>query len=34
MQRQRTKHVEIDLHFARERIAAGDVRVLSIPTTL
>jgi hypothetical protein len=31
---QRTKHVEIDLHFVRERVAVGDVRVLSIPTTL
>jgi hypothetical protein len=30
----RTKHVEIDLHFVRERVAAGDVRVLSVPTTL
>jgi hypothetical protein len=26
--------VEIDLHFVHERVAAGDVRVLSIPTTL
>jgi hypothetical protein len=26
--------VEIDLHFVRERVAAGDVRVLSVPTTL
>ena len=34
MQHQRTKHVEIDLHFVRERVAAGDVRVLSVPTTL
>jgi hypothetical protein len=34
MQHQRTKHVEIDLHFVRERVAAGDVWVLSIPTTL
>jgi hypothetical protein len=23
-----------DLHFIRERVAAGDVRVLSVPTTL
>ena len=30
----RTKHVEVDLHFVRERVAAGDVRVLSVPTTL
>jgi hypothetical protein len=34
VQHQRTKHVQIDLHFVRERVAAGDVRVLSVPTTL
>jgi hypothetical protein len=34
MQHQRTKHVEIDLHFVSERVAAGDVRVLSVPTKL
>jgi hypothetical protein len=34
VQHQRTKHVEIDLHFVRDRVAAGDVRVLSVPTTL
>jgi hypothetical protein len=34
VQHQRTKHMEIDLHFLRERVAAGDVRVLSVPTTL
>jgi hypothetical protein len=34
VQHQRTKHVEIDLHFIRERVAAGDVRVLSVPATL
>jgi hypothetical protein len=28
------KHVEIGLHFVRERVAAGDVRVLSVPTAL
>jgi hypothetical protein len=33
VQHQRTKH-EIDLHFVRERVAAGDVRVLSVSTTL
>jgi hypothetical protein len=32
VQHQRTKHVEIDLHFVRER--ADDVRILSVPTTL
>jgi hypothetical protein len=34
VQHHRTKHVEIDLHFVREQVAAGDVRVLSVPTTL
>ena len=33
IQHQRTKHVEIDLHFVRERVAVGDVRVLHVPTT-
>ena len=33
VQHQRTKHVEIDLHFVRERVAFGDVRVLHIPTS-
>jgi hypothetical protein len=27
------KHVKIDLHFVRERVAIGDVRVLHVPTT-
>ena len=34
VQHQRTKHMEIDLHFVRERVVAGDVRVLNVPTTL
>ena len=34
VQHQHKKHVEIDLHFVREWVAAGDVRVLSVPTTL
>lgn len=33
VQHQCTKHVEIDLHFIRERAALGDVRVLCVPTT-
>ena len=33
VQHQRTKHVEIDLHFIRERVAVGDIRVLHVPTT-
>ena len=33
VQHQRTKHVEIDLHFVHERVATGDVRVLHVPTS-
>jgi hypothetical protein len=33
VQHQRTKHVELDLHFVRERVAIGDVRVLHVTTT-
>ncbi|XP_066333938.1 uncharacterized mitochondrial protein AtMg00810-like [Miscanthus floridulus] len=33
VQHQRTKHVEIDLHFVRERVTIGTVRVLHVPTT-
>ena len=32
VQHQRTKHV-INLHFVRDRVAIGDVRVLHVPTT-
>jgi hypothetical protein len=34
VQHQCTKHVEIDPHFIRERVTAGDIRVLSVPTML
>jgi hypothetical protein len=33
VQYQRTKHVEIDLHFVREKVAIGQVCVLHVPTT-
>jgi hypothetical protein len=33
VQHQCTKDVEINLHFIREHIAIGDVRVLHMPTT-
>ena len=33
VQHQHTKHVEIDLHFVRERFALGEVHVLHIPTS-
>jgi hypothetical protein len=32
VQHQRTKHVEIDLHFIREKVVIGQVRVLHVPT--
>jgi len=33
VQHQRTKHIEIDLHFVQERVAIGDLRVLHVPTS-
>jgi hypothetical protein len=33
IQHQRTKHVEIDLHFMRKHVAIGDICVLHVPTT-
>lgn len=33
VQHQRTKHVEIDLHFVRDRVNLGEARVLHVPTT-
>jgi hypothetical protein len=33
VQHQRTKHIEIDLHFVHERIGIGVVHVLHIPRT-
>jgi hypothetical protein len=33
VQHQRTKHVEIDLHFIQERVVIGDVRIMHVPMT-
>jgi hypothetical protein len=33
VQHQRTKHVEIDLHFVRDKVATGDIPVLHVPST-
>jgi hypothetical protein len=30
----RTKHIEIDIHFVREKVALGQVQVLHVPTTV
>ena len=29
----RTKHIELDIHFVREKVALGVVRVLHVPST-
>jgi hypothetical protein len=33
VQHQRTKHVEIDLHFVWDRVALGEAKVLQVPTS-
>jgi hypothetical protein len=33
VQHQRTKHVEIDLHFIRDRVALGEVKILHVPSS-
>ncbi|GKB79011.1 ribonuclease H-like domain-containing protein [Tanacetum coccineum] len=32
VQHQRTKHIEIDIHFVRDMVARGQVRVLHVPS--
>lgn len=29
----RTKHIKLDIHFIREKVALGQLRVLHVPTT-
>lgn len=31
---QRTKHIELDIHFVREKVALGQVKVLHVPSSL
>nr|XP_020168948.1 uncharacterized mitochondrial protein AtMg00810-like [Aegilops tauschii subsp. strangulata] len=31
--RRRTKHIKLDIHFMREKVALGQLRVLHVPTT-
>ncbi|KAJ9536818.1 hypothetical protein OSB04_un000042 [Centaurea solstitialis] len=33
VQHQRTKHIEIDIHFVRDKVALGHVRVLHVPSS-
>ncbi|GKF72071.1 ribonuclease H-like domain-containing protein, partial [Tanacetum coccineum] len=32
VQHQRTKHIEIDIHFVRDLVATGAIRVLHVPS--
>ncbi|MCI85839.1 copia protein, partial [Trifolium medium] len=32
VQQQRTKHIEMDIHFVREKVARGQARVLHVPS--
>lgn len=32
MHHKRTKHIKFDIHFVRERVQAGELRVLHVPT--
>ncbi|XP_021986899.1 uncharacterized mitochondrial protein AtMg00810-like [Helianthus annuus] len=34
VQHQRTKHIEIDIHFVREKVRVGHIRVLHVPSSL
>jgi hypothetical protein len=30
---QQTKHIEIDLHFVRDKVSLGEVKVLHVPSS-
>ncbi|KAL5728322.1 hypothetical protein ACHQM5_001420 [Ranunculus cassubicifolius] len=32
VQHQRTKHVELDIHFVREKVSLGQIKVLLVPS--
>ena len=32
VQHQRTKHIELDIHFVHEKVAIGHLRVLYVPS--
>lgn len=32
IQHQRTKHIEIDIHFVREKVQRGQIRILHVPS--
>jgi hypothetical protein len=34
VQHRRTKHIEIDIHLVREKVALGEVHVLHVPTSV
>lgn len=31
---QRTKHIELDIHFVREKVAIGEIKVIHVPSSL
>ncbi|KAK4370479.1 hypothetical protein RND71_009954 [Anisodus tanguticus] len=33
VQHQRTKHIEMDIHFLREKVACGQVKILHVPSS-
>ena len=33
VQHQRTKHIELDIHFVRDKVALGHIKVLHVPSS-